>query len=257
MIRLVALDVPPITHLVEWPAIWFDGTPIAINKVVLIFFLSTICTLTLFAVATRARRTVPVGAQNAVEAVVSWLERDVALRVMGPDGLSWMPLLLSIFFFIFFCNITEVIPGLQMPATARMAVPALLALMIYGLFNVVGVVKQGPVGYLKSVVLQPGLPKPLVPLVAFFLGVSHFIVTPFSLAMRLFANLLAGHLLLVTFAVICSTMWARSIGLLALPFSAALLVVLTGFEVLVSVLQAFIFTMLTAVYLDEAMHPHH
>jgi F-type H+-transporting ATPase subunit a len=253
----LALDVPPISHLVEWPAIWFEGTSFAINKIALIFFLSTACTLVLFAAAARRQAVVPGGLQNGVEAVVEWIQRDIALQVMGPAGLTWMPLLLSTFFFIFFCNITEVIPGLQMPATARMALPAFLAMLIYLLFNVAGAVKQGPLTYVKSVVLQPGLPKPLVPLVAFFLGVSHFIVTPFSLAMRLFANLLAGHLLLVTFAVICSAMWAPSIGLVALPFAAGLLVALTGFEVLVSVLQAFIFTMLTAVYLDEAMHPHH
>jgi F-type H+-transporting ATPase subunit a len=253
---MLALEMPPVSHLIEWPDLWWQDSIFGVNKVALIFMFATVATLTLFAAAGRGRL-VPHGVQNAVEAVIEFIEQDIVLQVMGPEGRRWMPLLTSMFFFIFFCNITEVVPGVQMPATARMAVPALLSITVYVLFNVVGLVKHGPIGYLKLVGLQPGLPGYLVPLVAFMLWLDHFIVKPFSLAMRLFANLLAGHLLLVTFAVICSALLTASAAAVALPFAFALLVVLTGFEVLVSVLQAFIFTMLTAVYLDEVTNPHH
>ena len=87
--------------------------------------------------------------------------------------------------------------------------------------------------------------------------ISTFIVRPFSLAVRLFANMLAGHLILVTFATICAAVWAVGLSLVILPFSFALLVALTGFEILVAFLQAFIFTILTAVYIGGSMHPEH
>ena len=82
-------------------------------------------------------------------------------------------------------------------------------------------------------------------------------VRPLSLAVRLFANMLAGHLVLVTFAVISAALWVKSVNIVILPFSFLLLVALTGFEVLVSFLQAFIFTILAAVYIGGAMHPEH
>ena len=80
---------------------------------------------------------------------------------------------------------------------------------------------------------------------------------PFSLSVRLFANMLAGHLILVTFATLCAALFAAAITIVILPFSFALLVAMTGFEILVSFLQAFIFTILTAVYIGGAMHPEH
>ncbi len=88
--------------------------------------------------------------------------------------------------------------------------------------------------------------------------ISTFIVRPFSLAVRLFANMLAGHILLVTFSVLCITLCAASALLvLVLPFSFGMLVALTGFEVMVAFLQAYIFTILAAVYIGGALHPEH
>ena len=86
---------------------------------------------------------------------------------------------------------------------------------------------------------------------------SVFIVRPFSLAVRLFANMLAGHILLVTFSVLCITLFSATLLLLVLPFSFAMLVGLTGFEIMVSFLQAFVFALLAAVYIDSSLHPHH
>ena len=87
--------------------------------------------------------------------------------------------------------------------------------------------------------------------------VSVFIVRPFSLAVRLFANMLAGHLILVTFGVLCAALWAAKVTVIIMPFTFLLLVAMTGFEILVSFLQAFIFTILTAVYIGSSMHPDH
>ena len=101
------------------------------------------------------------------------------------------------------------------------------------------------------------MPKALYILVTPIELLSTFIVRPFSLAVRLFANLLAGHILLVTFSVLCITLFAKSALVLALPFSFFMLVALTGFEVMVAFLQAYIFTILTSVYIGGALHPEH
>jgi F-type H+-transporting ATPase subunit a len=120
-----------------------------------------------------------------------------------------------------------------------------------------GVLKQGPLGYLKSSLFPPGVPKALYVLVTPIELISVFVVRPFSLAVRLFANLLAGHILLVTFAILSAAMWSIGPGLVILPLPALVLILLTAFEVMVAFLQAYIFTILTAVYIGGAMHPDH
>ena len=101
------------------------------------------------------------------------------------------------------------------------------------------------------------MPKIILPLVAFIELLQILVVRPFSQAVRLFANMLAGHLILVTFSVLCAALFALQWYLVILPFSFALLVFLTAFEILVAFLQAFIFTILTAVYIGSSMHPDH
>ena len=126
------------------------------------------------------------------------------------------------------------------------------------IFNVVGVVKQGPVHYLKNSLIPPGVPKAILLLLVMPIEfISTFLVRPFSLMVRLFANMLAGHLILVTFAALTAALWAAKVTVVILPFSFVLLVAMTGFEILVSFLQAFIFTILTAVYIGGSMHPEH
>ena len=181
------------------------------------------------------------------------------MQTIGPDGKKFMPFLTTMFFFILFSNITEVIPFLQFPANSRMAIPVTLALVVWVIYNFVGVRSQGFFGYIKNSLFPPGVPKALYIIVTPIELVSTFVVRPFSLAIRLWANMVAGHLLLVTFAILSATMWASG-GLGyggALFLSFPMLILMTGFEILVSVLQAFIFTILTAVYIGGSMHPEH
>jgi F-type H+-transporting ATPase subunit a len=179
------------------------------------------------------------------------------MQTMGEDGMYWAPFLTTMFFFILFANLFEVIPFIQFPPTARMAVPASLGLLVWALFNIVGIKRQGFFSYIKANIFPPGVPTALYILVTPIEFISTFIVRPFSLAVRLFANELAGHLLLVTFAVLSAALVTKSLVAVILPLPAIMLVLLTGFEVLVAVLQAFIFTILTAVYIGGAMHPDH
>jgi F-type H+-transporting ATPase subunit a len=255
---VLALEFPPISHLVEWPDIVLKGNSLfAINKVVLGFFIATIASALVMLLGGRKQALVPAGIQNIAESSVDFIRTQVVLQTMGPDGMAWIPFLLTLFFFIFFNNILEVIPGWQMPGNARMAMPLFMALLVWGVFNVMGVLKQGLFGYLKSSLFPPGVPKALYLLVTPIELISVFVVRPFSLAVRLFANLLAGHILLVTFAILSAAMWSVGPSLVILPLPAVVLILLTAFEVMVAFLQAYIFTILTAVYIGGAIHPEH
>jgi F-type H+-transporting ATPase subunit a len=254
MNALLAVDVPPISHV----TIWGNG-PLGINKTILIYGFATVMTIIVFALGTRKKDAlVPAGFfQNTAESGVAFVRNQIILSTMGTDGLYWLPYLTALFFFIFFSNITEIIPAVQFPANARFAMPMVLALATWVFFNVVGVKRQGFGHYIKNSLVPPGVPKVILPLVVVIEFISTFLVRPFSLMVRLFANMLAGHLILVTFSTLCAALFAKSITIIILPFSFGLLVAMTGFEILVSFLQAFIFAILTAVYIGGAMHPEH
>jgi F-type H+-transporting ATPase subunit a len=181
------------------------------------------------------------------------------MQTMGREGLPWTPFLLSMFLFIYLCNVPGIIPIIQMPATARMAIPMFLALLVWVVYNFTGIKHQGFFGYFKSVLFPPGVPKALYILVTPIEFISTIIVRPFSLAVRLFANMLAGHILLVTFALLSEALFQAKDKIL-IPFGILpffMLVFLTAFEVLVAFLQAYIFVILTAVYIGGAAHPEH
>jgi len=252
---LLGVDVPPVSHL----TIWGSG-PLGFNKTAAIYIFATIATIFVFWLGTRRKDALVPGGifQNAAESGVGFVRNQVIMQTIGADGLGYLPYLTALFFFIFFSNITEIIPGVQFPANARFGVPLVLAMFTWVIFNVVGVMKQGPGHYFKNSVWPPDVPfliKAL--LVAPIEFVSVFIVRPFSLDVRLFANMLAGHLILTTFSILCAALWAAKVTVVILPFTFALLVAMTGFEILVSFLQAFIFTILTAVYIGSSMHPDH
>src|SRR5439155_13219760 len=164
----------------------------------LLEWLAAIIVFYLFWQAGRERKLVPAGVQNVVESVVDFVREGIILQTMGPDGLGWTPFLVTVFCFVFFCNIFEIIPGIQMPVTARMAVPMFLALVVWVIYHFMGIRSQGAIHYFKNAIIPPGVPKAMLPLVAFIELLTMLITQPFSLAVRLFANLLAGHLLLVT-----------------------------------------------------------
>ena len=254
---ILGLEFPPISHTIEWPALFLKDTPFEVNKVVLLMWLSVAIVFAFYLVASRKQKLVPTGIQNVAESAVEFVREGIVMQTMGAQGLGYTPFLLAIFSFVFVCNIWEIIPGAQMPVNARIALPMLMALLVWLIFNFVGIRKQGLFGYFKNMMFPPGVPWPLYILVAPIELVSTIFVRPLSLSVRLFANMLAGHLLLISFAVLSTALFSASalyIGALA-PF--ALLVGLTGFEILVSFLQAYIFTILTAVYIGGAMNPEH
>ncbi|MDE0803846.1 MAG: F0F1 ATP synthase subunit A [Acidimicrobiales bacterium] len=251
-----SLEFPPLTHIVQWPAFLFEDTAFAINKVVMVYFFAIIMTVTLFVLGNK-KQLVPTGAQNLAETSVSFIEDEIVMPTMGADGMKYAPFLASIFFFVLFTNIFEVVPVIQMPASARIALPMLLALTVWFVFIIVGIINQGPIGYFKNSLFPPGVPPTLYILVTPIEFVSTFLVRPFSLMVRLFANLLAGHILLVTFAVLSSGLVIGKWYAVFLPLPVFAVIFFTAFEVLVSFLQAYVFALLTGVYIGTSLHAEH
>ena len=253
---MFSLEFPPINEILRWQDIFPT-----FNKIALIGVLAALIAIILYLLAIRKDPMVaPRGVRNVAETSVEFVENGIVMETMGRDGLGWTPFLLALFVFIWFCNLPGIIPIFQMPATGRMALPLFLALMVWVIFIGVGFKHQG-FGYLKSSLFPPGVPKALYILVTPIEFISTFLVRPFSLAVRLFANMLAGHILLVTFALLTDALFtAQTHQLLLKPLGVlplAMLIFLTAFEVLVGFLQAYIFTILTAVYIGGATHPDH
>jgi len=255
---LGAFEFPPVSHLFEWPELLFEDTPFAVSKFTICVLVASAAVLLFFILASRKRALVPSGMQNAAEAGYDLVEKSIGIEVMGvEEGKRWTPFLASLFFFIFAVNILGIIPFFQFPATSRMALPLFLALMVWVLMIFLGIKHQGVGGYLKNSLFPPGVPKPLYLLVTPIEFVSTFLVRPFSHAVRLFANMVAGHILLTTFALLTAALWIGQWNVIFLPLPAIMGVFMTAFEVLVALLQAYIFTILTAVYLGSSIHPEH
>jgi len=251
---VLALEFPPINEILRWR----DLFP-TFNKVALISVAAALIAILIFLLAARQDGLkAPKGVRNLAETIVEFIEEQIIMPTMGRSGMGWTPFLLSLFVFIYLCNVPGIIPIIYMPATARIAIPLFLSLLVWVIFIGVGFKHQG-ISYLKNSLFPPGVPGPLYILVAPIEFISTFLVRPFSLTVRLFANMLAGHILLVTFALLTEELvQADSIVLkpvAILPFF--MLMFITAFEVLVGFLQAYIFTILAAVYIGGAAHPEH
>ena len=233
----------------------FGDGAFAVDKVVILMWISAAIAFAVMWAGGRKQALVPTGTQNIAESAVGFIEDGIIMETIGPDGLKYTPYLLTLFTFILTCNIWGLIPGVQMPVNARIALPAFMAILVWAAYHVIGIKSQGPIKYFKSATIPPGVPKAILPLVFLIELLGILVTRPLSLAVRLFANMLAGHLLLVSFAVITQALVSATIIGGALPL--ALLIFLTAFELLVAFLQAYIFTILAAVYIDAAMHPQH
>ena len=252
---MFGLEFPPINEILRWQDIFPS-----FNKIALIAVAATLISITLFLLAARRDPMVaPTGARNLAEVTIDFIEESVVMQTLGKSGLKWTPFLLSLFMFIFLCNIPGVIPIIQMPATARIAIPLALSLLVWVIYIGTGLKHQG-LGYFGHLLWPPGVPVALKPLVGLIEFISTIIVTPFSLTVRLMANMLAGHILLVTFGLLTHALFtAETSQIFLVPMSIlpfGMLVFLTAFEILVAFLQAYIFAILAAVYINNSTVGH-
>ena len=248
-----------VNDLFETPTIFSIGG-FAVNRAMLLMFLAAFVAIGLLWFAFRRPRVVPTKFGAAMEAVVGFVRDEIAIGIIGPSGAKYLPYLLSIFLFILIGNLFEVTPFINFPITSRMAIPAFLSVVTYLIFVIVGFAKNG-LGYLGGIVWPKSVPVGLRPLVGLIEFVSTFLIRPLTLAVRLFANLVAGHVMLtlllasgVVFIAHAGDIGARAtigIGWFALGMAIFL------FEIVVALLQAYIFTLLSAVYIQTSVHPEH
>lgn len=219
---------------------------ISINKAVIMMWVVVALVSVLMFAAASARRLVPGKLQSLAELLVDFI-RGIILDTMGKDGMKFFPLVATLFLFILFCNLIGLIPGAY-TVTSQIVVTAAFAVMVYGLSLLMGFLIHGT--KFLGILVPPGTPGWLLPLMVPIELISQ-LARPISLAVRLFANMTAGHVILgVLFGL------AVSGGLLIgwLPF--AFTIAMNGLEVGIAFIQAYIFTVLTCVYLGDAFHLH-
>ena len=248
--------IPPVDEIIIMPERYFAGTPFAINKVVVIMFIAAIVTILFFGIAFARPKIVPRGLQNFGEVIVDFVRNGVIMEVIGPAGLGFLPFLTTMFAFIFVNNIFSIIPAVNYPATARLAIPGVLAILVWFIFQIVGIINQGPAWYVRTV-WPSSVPIAIRPLYALIELVAVFLIRPFSLAVRLGANMIAGHVMLTVFFIFAYNFIEPRISILVGIPAFLLATALVVFEILVALLQAYIFTILTAVYIGESMHHDH
>jgi len=222
------------------------GLDVSLNKAVIMMWVVVALIAGLLIVAGASRRLVPTKLQSLAELFVDFI-RGMILDTMGKDGMRFFPFLATLFLFILFCNLLGLIPGFY-TVTSQIVVTAAFALLVYSMSVVVGVALHG-IKFL-GILIPPGTPRWLLPLMMPIELISQ-LARPLSLAVRLFANMTAGHTVLaVLFGM------ALSLPLLIgwLPF--AFTIAINGLEVFIAFIQAYIFTILTCVYLGDAMHLH-
>jgi F-type H+-transporting ATPase subunit a len=199
---------------------------------------------------------VPRGVQNVGELGILFVRDQILRPMMGKRGDGYLPFLVGLFFFIWFMNLMEIVPVFQFPAMAHIAFPISLMLMVYITYNFVSIKNLGLGGYFKSMV-PSGVPIGILFIVAPLEVLQYIIVRPFTLAIRLFGNMFAGHILVAVFTIATWYLVSASIGLVFAAASFVMTVVLTGFEMLIQALQAYIFTILTAQYIGGAYEAAH
>ena len=248
--------VPPSSNDFNLPPIF--GENAYTTKPMFMVFFSVILISVFFIAASRKAAIVPSKLQFAGESIYAFVRNDLARDVIGHEFMRFVPYLFTLFTFILTNNIFGIVPLLQFPAMSRVSFPYVLAVFTFVIFHYVGIRKQGLGKYLKEIMFMPGVPKPVYILLTPIELATFFLVRPLTLSLRLFANMFAGHLLLLVFIMGGDHLLKGVIGLkLVSPFAFAFGIGLTFFEFMVQCLQAYIFTLLTALYIAGALADEH
>lgn len=237
----------------------FIGSPFEMNRIMIIRVIVVIALIALFWAGTRRMKIVPGRLQTVVEMGLGLVRTNIAEDLLGKkDGTRFLPLLTTIFFLVIGMNITGVVPGMNIAGTSVIGIPLVLAVIAYCAFIYAGL-RKSPVSFLKNSLFPPGVPWPLYLIVTPIEFVSTFLLRPVTLTLRLLMNMIVGHLLLVLF-FLATQFFFFEVGGFAALFGVGTLAfgfVFTLFEILVAVLQAYVFTLLTAVYIQLALLDEH
>lgn len=242
------------------PGLLWDGTIFEFNRITFVRIVAAVLLIGIFYLATRKPSVVPSRSQSAVEFVLDFIRVEVAEAVLGEErAKKYTAMLTTIFLAILAFNLTGVLPFLNIAATSMIGLPIIMALWVYVMYLSAGIKEHGLGGFLKTNLFPPGVPWPIYILLTPVEILQVFILRPATLALRLGANMIAGHLMLVlTFAAthfffLEASGWMAGLGAGTLIAAAAV----TVFEVFVALLQAYIFVMLSAVYISMSVEHEH
>jgi F-type H+-transporting ATPase subunit a len=249
----------PGLGLFEWKPLFHIG-PFAVAKPMVLSLLVVIIVIGFFWAAFAKPQLVPRGFQNVGEVAYMFVRDEIGRPFLGKDAERWMRLLIPVFFFVWIGNLMSVVPVAQFPVNSRIAFPAVLAVLIYLTFWAVGIKNQGFFGLLKNATMPPDLPKPLYIIVIPIEFVSTFFIRPFTHAVRLFANMFAGHILIALFATVAfHFLWEKvtPLGFGVGVLGVVLTIVMTAFELFIQAVQAYVFTLLAAFYISAGLYSDH
>lgn len=218
---------------------------LSITNLVFSLWLAAAAVFIFFFLISRRLRRIPGRWQSIAEVIVLFLREEVAGQIKR-DRSAWMPFIIALFFFILANNLIGLLPGM-MPATSNVNVTATLALIVFLVVQFAGIRENGFMGYFKSFV-PAGVPVPIAVLMLPVEIVSQ-LARPFSLTIRLFANIFAGHM--VMFMIISLIFLYKSYFIVPLPILGNALLLI--FEIFVAFIQAFIFSYLSGMYIATAL----
>lgn len=250
--------VPTIAEFFP-PAVAFGGTPFELNRIMLIRLLATAVLCALFLLAARSAKLVPGRGQNVAEIALDFVRVQVAEEIIGKkQARRYVPVLTVIFFAVLAMNITGVIPLLNIAGSSVIGFPLTIAVIAYVTFIAAGIKAHGVLGYLRSSLFPAGVPWPVYVILTPIELISTFVLRPATLTVRLLVNMLSGHLLLVLcfaathYLFFEAAVAVKAIGAVTLAAGLAF----TLFEIFIAALQAYIFTLLTAVYISTSLEAH-
>lgn len=233
----------------------FGGTEIewyTITNVTLWMAVTVAAIAILFVIGTSRRAIIPSRLQSVAELAYGFVYKMVE-DVTGHDGVRYFPYIFTLFLFIVFSNFIGLIPG-SFTTTAQIAVTGVLAILVFLTVTVLGFVKNGAA--FLGLFWVSSAPLPLRPVLAVIEIISYF-VRPVSHSIRLAGNIMAGHAVVKVFAAFAPLVLMSGIGVLVTPLSILAITAMFGLDVLVAFIQAYVFTILTCVYMRDALHPHH
>ncbi len=239
-----------LVHLVP---LKIGGADFGFTNSSLHMFIAVGVTAAFLLLTTSGRRLVPTRMQSMAELAYEFVAGTVR-QTTGKEGMKFFPLVFSLFMFVLFGNLIGMIPG-AFTVTSHIIVTAALAMLVITTVIVYGIMKHGTHWF--ALFAPSGLPKAILPVIV-VIEVISFISRPISLSLRLFGNMTAGHIALKVFAGFVTAMaGAGFLGMLGATLPVLMITALTALELLVAVLQAYVFTILTCIYLNDALHPGH
>ena len=233
---------------------------LGVTKPIIQLVLSAVLIFAFFYAAARRNAMVPGKLQYVGEAGYGWVRNSIGRDIIGSqDFMRFVPYLFALFFFILLNNFLGSIPAIQFPTFSRIGMVYALAALSWVIYNYVGIRKHGFGGYFKLQCVPPGVQKSMLPLLVPLEFISNIVVRPITLSLRLWANMLAGHLLILLFALggeyllLHGSALVKPVGILAW----VMFIAVAFLELLVQFLQAYVFALLNALYISGALADEH